>query len=260
MNIYWLEQTEAALDPANDWLSGNEILCLNSMRFPKRRADWRLGRWTAKNAVASYCRQSHETYPLREIEIRSASSGAPEVFLGNHPADITISLSHREGIAACALARGDALLGCDLEIIEPRSGAFLSDYFTEEEQALFAGTDSQSLVSTLLWSAKESALKALHAGLRLDTRSVVVRVGEQCSAGVPAAGVHGESIWKRLEVRHEDVRVFNGWWQHSGRLVRTLVSSHASPPPIYLGHHASRVERTAQAVHQESAAVFAAQQ
>ncbi len=29
-------------------------------------------------------------------------------------------------------------LGCDLEVIEPRSEAFLSDYFTAEEQALVA--------------------------------------------------------------------------------------------------------------------------
>jgi hypothetical protein len=32
----------------NDWLSAIEGVCLNSMRFAKRRNDWRLGRWTAK--------------------------------------------------------------------------------------------------------------------------------------------------------------------------------------------------------------------
>ena len=69
-----------------------------------------------------------------------------------------------------------AELGCDLEIIEPRSDAFVADYFTTEEQALIArasAADRPRLLA-LLWSAKESALKALHEGLRLDTRCVIV--------------------------------------------------------------------------------------
>jgi 4'-phosphopantetheinyl transferase len=237
MNLYWLEQTESDLPLENDWLSANEILRLNALRFPKRRADWWLGRWTAKNAVASYLRQSQKTYPLVEIEIRSASSGAPEVFLANYPADITISLSHRDGIAACALAPCNVLLGCDLEIVESHSNAFLSDYFTDEEHALFVGADDKSLASTLFWSAKESALKALHEGLRLDTRSVVVQLPEQQRSVSPAC--MAEDIWTRLEVRHEDGRVFKGWWQYSGQLVRTLVSDPASPFPIFLNERCS---------------------
>jgi 4'-phosphopantetheinyl transferase len=233
MYIYWLEQNEPDLPRENHWLSGNEVLRLNAMQFPKRRADWRLGRWTAKNAVASYLRRSHEQYPLTEIEIRSASSGAPEVFLGRHPADVTISLSHRDGIAACAVARGNVLLGCDLEIVEPHGNTFLSDYFTDEEQALFAWASNTNFLSSLLWSAKESALKALHAGLRLDTRSVVVQLPVQQHS----VRVAGESVWTRLEVRHEDGRLFNGWWQHSGKLIRTLVSEPVSPFPIFLNEH-----------------------
>jgi 4'-phosphopantetheinyl transferase len=257
MTIYWLEQTASDLPFHNEWLSSNEILRLNAMRFPKRRADWRLGRWTAKNAVASYFRQSNQTVPLTQIEIRSAPSGAPQVFFDDHPADITISLSHRDGMAACSLVRGDILLGCDLEIVEPHSNAFLIDYFTDEEQALFARADNTNLLSSLLWSAKESALKALHVGLRLDTRSVVVRLGEQCSAGVPSAPVPGESNWAQLEVHHEDGRILNGWWQHAGKLIRTLVSDPASPLPIYLVPTPS-MERTTQASRRESAAVFPA--
>ena len=73
--------------------------------------------------------------------------------------------------------RSGAELGCDLEIVEPRSDAFIADYFTAEEQALIERTSAadRSLLLALLWSAKESALKALRAGLRLDTRSVIVR-------------------------------------------------------------------------------------
>ena len=51
---HWLEQTEADLPAANDWLSAGERLRLDGMRFAKRHADWRLGRWTAKRALAAY--------------------------------------------------------------------------------------------------------------------------------------------------------------------------------------------------------------
>ena len=74
------------------------------------------------------------------------------------------------------MAAADGVLGCDLEVIEPHSDAFITDFFTAEEQALItkASAEDRFLVATLLWSAKESALKALHAGLRLGTLSVAV--------------------------------------------------------------------------------------
>ena len=246
MQVYWLEQGEADAAPENDWLSAHEVLLLSGMRFAKRRADWRLGRWTAKHAVAGYLHLTDQTYSLQEIEIRSLSSGAPEVFLANRPAPVTISLSHRDGIAVCAVAPSKVALGCDLEIIEPHSDAFLTDYFTAEEQALVARSADRDLLLALLWSAKESALKALGAGLRLDTRCVVVRPND---ASFDSAG------WHALQVRHSSGRVFYGWWQQTGELVRTLVSDPASPPPILLR---SQLERTAGRFHQLSTAILLA--
>ncbi|HEX9112668.1 MAG TPA: hypothetical protein VF845_14405, partial [Terriglobales bacterium] len=97
MNIHWLEQTEADIPAENQWLNANEILRLNAMRIPKRRADWRLGRWTAKHAVAACLNLPTEPSTLADIEIRAASSGAPDVFVGAEPAGIAISLSHSSG-------------------------------------------------------------------------------------------------------------------------------------------------------------------
>ena len=248
MNLYWLEQTESDGPLDNDWLSAGELLCLRSMRFVKRRSDWRLGRWTAKNALAGYLRLSNQTRELAGIEIRPAPSGAPEVFFGNDRVPITISLSHRDGIAACVVAGAKVLLGCDLEIIEPHSDAFIADYFTEEEQTLLAGPGHKNLLSTLLWSAKESALKALGSGLRLDTRSVVVSVSRFSPEFMG---------WRPVQVRHTNGQIFHGWWQQTSKLVRTLVSDPASPPPIYLGR-APSTERTAKTLHPPSVAVFPA--
>jgi len=227
MNVYWLEQSEADVPAENDWLSANEAVCLNGMRFAKRRADWRLGRWTAKRALSAYLAVPAHLQAFQKIEIRSAPSGAPEAFFDNQPAAVVISLSHRAGIAACAVAMSGVELGCDLEMVEPRSDAFVADYFTVEEQALVArasAADRPRLLA-LLWSGKESALKALHEGLRLDARSVIV------SPGNAAFDLHD---WGPMEVRHTEGRIFHGWWQHVDGIVRTLVAAPPPNPPIRL--------------------------
>ena len=143
---------------------------------------------------------------LASIEIRSAPSGAPEAYFGNQPAAASVSLSHRAGIAACVVAMPGVQLGCDLEVVEPRSDAFGVDYFTTEEQSIVAeapAIDRQRLLA-LLWSAKESALKALHEGLRLDARSVIVSLSDA------EFDLNG---WSPMQVRHTDSRIFCGWWQ-----------------------------------------------
>ncbi len=108
IDVHWLEQTEADVPAGNDWLSAGEMTRLQGMRFPKRRNDWRLGRWTAKRALAIYLDLPSHPRALADIEIRPASSGAPEVFVANKPAAITISLSHRGGVAACSIAPSGA--------------------------------------------------------------------------------------------------------------------------------------------------------
>lgn len=218
--VYWLEQTEAGVPVENDWLSAREFSCLNGMRFAKRRADWRLGRWTAKCAVASFLNLPADAQGLAQIEIRPASSGAPEVFVANEPAPVTVSISHRSGAAICAVAMSGVDLGCDQEVIEPRSEVFVSDYFAEDEQALVARVcqAERSQLVTLLWSAKESALKALREGLRLDPRTVAVS---------PVDGAFDLNGWSPLRVC-ADGRTFQGWWQQGHGIVRTLV---ANPPP-----------------------------
>jgi len=230
MQTYWLEQTAADLPANDDWLSSREILFFGSLRFAKRRADWRLGRWTAKLAAAAYLNLSPDAHCLREIEVRAAPSGAPELSLRNRPAALSISLSHRAEVAICAIADCDAALGCDLELIEPRDENFLADYFTREEQAWVARVPVQQRpeLVTLLWSAKESTLKALAEGLRLDTRSLAVTLGEQPDRNDAALP------WQPLQVRCASGKVFHGWWRSTGQLVRTLVALPSSLPPVLL--------------------------
>lgn len=219
MEVYWLEQSERDVPPGERWLSRAEREVLRGYRIPKRRADWRLGRWTAKLAIATYQGLPREPEALAAIEMRAASSGAPRAFLEGRPASMRLSLSHSHGVGFCAIASDGAQLGCDIESVEPRSPAFLEDYFTAgEQQAVRAQSGPQrDRMATLLWSAKESALKALECGLRCDTRAIAARLVSQTGSG-----------WHPLQARHVAGPAFFGWWREARGLVWTLL---ATPPP-----------------------------
>ncbi len=243
MKVFWFEQSLADVRAEDDWFSAWEASHLGSLRFPKRRADWRLGRWTAKRAVADYLKLPHDPETLATIQIRPAASGAPEVFIDDGPGNVSISLSHRGGIGACAVGPAGATLGCDVEVVEPRSEAFVGDYFTPQEQATIrqAPDPVRFALIALIWSAKESALKALRTGLRSDTRCVSVVIEDSSFAGLdngrsPApldfpAVPHSAPLWRPLHVTYSEGQIFLGWWFCCDGLLRTMVSDPATDEP-----------------------------
>ncbi len=229
MDVFCFEQCQADVLADDDWLGPPERARLSSLRVPKRRQDWRLGRWTAKHAVAAYLGLAADVRALAAIEIRPADSGAPEAFLDDRPASVSISLTHREGHAVCAAAPAGNAIGCDLEMIEPRSEAFVSDYFTGEEQELVerSAQAERFLTVALLWSAKESTLKALREGLRIDPRQVAVDVSAAAGDSPSAVG------WYPLLTSYQQ-QTFHGWWRRDGEFVLTLVSEPECAPPTRL--------------------------
>ena len=242
MNLFWLEQTEADVPAESNWLSAGETQRLSALRFPKRRGDWRLGRWTAKRAVAAHLNLAARPAEFAVIEVRAAPSGAPEVFLQGKPAAIAISLSHRAGTAICAVMPSRAAMGCDLEEIEPRDDNFFQDYFTAEERARLAGESAadRPWISTLIWSAKESALKALRVGLRADTRSVAVTLPDSVlQVGNQQAAANDPSLipanrWLPLRVDSGSGAGFHGWWRRTQQFVYTVVSDPPADMPVLL--------------------------
>jgi 4'-phosphopantetheinyl transferase len=247
MNVYWLEQTVANVPGPPAWLSTKEATLLGSLRFAKRHADWQLGRWTAKLALATHWKLPAQPDILADIEIHPAPSGAPEVFFQSEPADVSISLTHRDRRAMCAIAPVGTALGCDLELIEPRSDGFIADYLSADEQAFVARVSpaERPALVTLLWSAKESVLKALRIGLRVDTRGMTVRLHvspqpaedgrSPKNTSFSSRLLPGDLCWRTLQVRDPQGEIFYGWWQlGSGNLLRTLVASPAPNQPILL--------------------------
>ncbi len=170
MRVYWLEQSEADVPADDNWLSANETDRLLSLRVPKRRNDWRLGRWTAKRAVAAYLDRTGSSRALTSIQILPAASGAPEVFLQDRTPAPSISLSHRGGIALCTVVEPHVTLGCDLEMIEPRDDNFVTDYFTADEQALISRVSPVERFQLLALAVEREGKRPESASHRIATR------------------------------------------------------------------------------------------
>jgi 4'-phosphopantetheinyl transferase len=212
--VAWLVRRPADVPDGDAWLAPEEAATLARLRVPKRREEWRLGRWTAKVAVAGVAGCSPA-----EIAVAAGEDGAPTVSVAGRPGRFAISIAHRAELAMCAVADPSLAVGCDLELVEPRSPQFVEDYLTPAERALVAETGSNlrdALVAGM-WTAKESVLKALHVGLRWDTRSVEV---------VPRGGPGPR--WTRFAVRGPaPVAEHGGWWRLGGSHVLAI----ATRPP-----------------------------
>jgi 4'-phosphopantetheinyl transferase len=223
---WWLARAERQLPAGAGWLTVAERGYAEGMRFTKRRTDFLLNRWTLKLAVTGVLDWPDDDAALARIEARAAPDGAPELFVDEQPAGCGISLTDRAGCAVCLVAAGPAAIGCDLELVEARSDAFARDYLTEPERDLVsAAGPARDLAANLIWSAKESALKALRSGLRRDTRSVVVSVANLTAP---------EHAWSPLQIRAVDGVTFTGWWRRSGSFVLTACSSGNLGPPTAL--------------------------
>ena len=135
-----------------------------------------------------------------------------------------MTMTDRADQAVCLVGPPGTALGCDLELVEPRSDAFVADFLTPAEQRLVAaagGGDARDLLANLVWCGKESALKVLRTGLRRDTRSVEVSFPE-------GATVDG---WAPMSVRAVEGTVFPGWWQRFGAFVLTVAATEPFAPP-----------------------------
>ncbi|MEW6094399.1 MAG: 4'-phosphopantetheinyl transferase superfamily protein [Chloroflexota bacterium] len=230
--IYWLliERTPASLSEAGAFLSPGEQQKLSRMRFPKRRDEWLLGRWTAKTLICSL--PGHQAFSPTEIEIVNTPEGAPQVcFPDGRISPFCLSISHSGLLAFCALTRVPGLkIGVDLEKIEPRSKGFVEDYFTTAEKQLVDSfpLGEQQAVVTLIWSLKEAMLKALGVGLHRDTRQVEVLAIWDEIPGVWQAAAIGEP-----GIRN---RPWSAWWQRRGDFVMTIAgfTEHAGPSSVSL--------------------------
>jgi len=217
--VRWLACDEGEPDPSASWLSARDRRRLEAMAYTKRFDEARLSRWTAHRAVALSVGLGDAVEALGRVEIFNEADGSPRARAPGAGA-LSISSTDRAGWAVTTVLQGEAPIGCDLELVEPRSPAFVRDYFTEREQKLVAAAPLPSdVTANLIWSAKESALKVLRTGLRKDTRSVEVDLEPTGGDG-----------WRPLTVTHAS-ETMSGWWRRYGAFLLTFASASAHPPP-----------------------------
>jgi 4'-phosphopantetheinyl transferase len=214
MTVRWHVARASEVPDGDEWLTAGERAVQAGLSIAKRRADWRLGRWVAKSLLCG-----HLDIPVERVEVRAADDGAPDVLVDGAPVALSLSLSHRDGIALAAVATLPRRVGIDLETLEPRSDAFVREWLSSAEQASLPGPGEDRDVAVLrCWTGKEASAKVLREGLRLDVRQATV-VGELAVAG-----------WSPLTVtwRTEGI-IQHGWWQ---RLDGSLVAVVTDPPSL----------------------------
>ncbi len=224
--MLWLAGGEHELPSSDDWLTGGEPARASGMPFTKRRSEYLLRRWVCKRAVVALLGLPDDLRSLARIEVGNRPGGEPAVTVDGEDAALEVSLSDRAGWAVCVVGRGLGRVGCDLELVEPRAPGFVADFLTTAEQEYVASQSAEDLdlVTNLVWSAKESALKVLRTGLRRDTRSVEVVLGEP----------RGTTGWADLEVRTAEGDVLSGWWFRAGTFVVTVAAEASLPVPTLL--------------------------
>jgi 4'-phosphopantetheinyl transferase len=214
----WLTLCRTDVPAGDGWLSTAERDVQNELRLERRRADWRLGRWTAKRAVAGWVGADPAA-----VEVLAAHDGAPEAWVEGVRAPLSLSISHRAGLALAAVADAPAVIGCDLEFVEPRSGAFVREWLSRPDQGLLAACPParRPELVNLLWTAREAAAKVRREGLRLDVRDAVV---------APAVAGGPPGSWRPLRVAWDDGTT-EGWWRADGRWVMTIAGRPAPGQP-----------------------------
>jgi 4'-phosphopantetheinyl transferase len=249
--IFWLVQSSQDHpslkrgQPPRGLLAKNEQEQLAALKFEKRRLDWLLGRWTSKLLIQAILQQGHGRSPaLEDIIVTNDADGAPVVSFnsGGILPQVALSISHSGDLAFCAAIEISSpatnslgILGADIERVEVRSPGFVQEYFTEKEAALVERTPihGREILVTAIWSAKEAALKALHLGLTVDTRSVTCLVEPEVDA--PQSWVPFQIEWDvpRLNRYASQGRVIPpllGWWRNREGYVLTLTSVLSDQP------------------------------
>lgn len=215
----WLTRWHADVPPDDGWLGPRERLVLAVLRVDKRRRDWRLGRCAAKDAVAAWL-----AVPAERVEILAAPDGAPGAYIDGEPAPVSVSISHRAERALAVVANAGCEVGCDLEVIEPRSDAFVGEWLNATERAVVeaAAGGERHRLANLMWTAKEAAAKVRREGLRLDLRHAVTELHDVEDSTQP---------WHPMSVSWQEGPTIAGWWREEPGWVMAVASEPPPAPP-----------------------------
>ncbi len=216
----WLARGEDALPAGVGWLAPGETQRAASvLRYTKRRTEYLLApaRREARGRRADRALAGRPARCWRPSRCVTRPAVRRTCVVDGAPIGLTVSITDRAGWAVCLVGPGADGIGCDLELVEPRTDGFVRDFFTAAERRYVAARpagEERDVAANLIWSAKESALKVLRTGLRRDTRSVEVSVDGRGADG-----------WGGLSVRASEGDRFPGWWRRDGRFLFTVAAA-----------------------------------
>lgn len=162
------------LPPASAVLSEREHAFYQTLKIPKRRAEWLGGRLALKKLLCAHLGGAWTDYTV----LAPGGVGKPTVQMGGKPIHLSFSLTHSNGYAVAVLAPKAKYIGIDLEKITPRPNAWKDQFFHPSE--LTADTDE---FLTTLWTQKEALVKLLGSGLTVNTLDVRVVEGKPVLSG-----------------------------------------------------------------------------
>jgi phosphopantetheinyl transferase len=175
-------------------LGAEEIALWRGFALQRKRRQWLAGRVVAKAALQA-SRSPRPPLPFNTVPVlplrgRSGPVASP---LGGY-----LSISHSHVIAAAAHAPDP--IGVDIERLRAFSPFARRHFLSAEESRLLNATDPSDPALTLLWSAKEAAIKSRRADSIAALRSVQWR-----------GWSHAGEARMRDEGR-ADLRVHAGYW------------------------------------------------
>jgi 4'-phosphopantetheinyl transferase EntD len=160
-----------ARDDKEEWFTHEELSIASSFKLPKRRDEWLLSRYAAKQLAL---RLGIATDP-RDVRVER-----PRLVIGGVPSEWYVSLSHSASYAAAAIDRSP--IGVDIQVVRELSDAathlFLSDAETAEMHRC-------TLPNAILhfWCAKEAAWKQ-HSTELATLKQVAIHLERASDSGL----------------------------------------------------------------------------
>ena len=159
LRLLWTDSREAdlrALPPVSEYRRERAQKCrVETARRAGLCAEWLL---------ISALRKEQAALQL-PLALSCEPNGKPGLsFDGLH-----FNLSHSGPYAACALA--DQPIGLDIQLLQADTAPVARRFFTDNERAALAESETPDTLFTRFWCRKESFLKAIGLGLRTDLRT-----------------------------------------------------------------------------------------
>lgn len=187
----WCASADDEVERYEDFLTPGERIASREYTMERRR-QWLLGRVAAKRAIREHLKLRHNfEISYTDIEIVSSKFDRPGLALHSISSiakdmrrtvveETSFSISHTDDIAiasACS-KQTEGYTGVDIERIRPLKERVIRAYMTPRETSEYSSLsgDAKIRYSVLVWSAKESYLKAVGTGLLMHPNRVEINV------------------------------------------------------------------------------------